>query len=770
MKYLLLCFFFTLQVLSVSAQKVGLVFSGGGAKGLAHIGVLKALEENNIPIDYITGTSMGGVIGAMYAAGYSPEEMEKIALSEEFQSWVSGRFDSDYRYYFKKKADNPAFFSANIKVDRGFQTSLRSSLVNDIPLNFALLELLGQASADARDNFDNLFVPFRCIVADIFSQKMIPIKNGSLVEAVRGTMTVPLVYRPIKVDGKYVFDGGLYNNFPVDVMMKDFSPEVIIGSNVSSKTYNEYPKENDEKLLNRSFTYMLLSKTDSTAIGENGIFIQPDLTSHSATNFSNIEEIIQSGYEATQAEIEAIRARIGRRISKVKVQEKRKAFKDRGSELAFDNIVVTGINPRQKQYVERVFRSDSNDLHLDNIKEGYYKLVADDNFESVYPRISYQNNTEVYDFELQVRPQKNFKVDFGGSISSRPISNIYLGLQYNFLRNYSYTFSTNFYAGRFYESAQGTARVDIPAPVPVYLETELTYNHWNYFNTSRISFNDVDPIFIEQSDRRAVLKTGIPLPGNGKVEAVGGYINFNDNFSPNNVFTSGDLLDQSRFNGMVLGLSAEKNTLNRKQYADHGFYLHLGAHYFQGEEKYQPGNIFRNESFFSEIQQRSMDHHWVRLKLSAEQFVFSTKNYSLGYVAEGVMSNKPNFSTYKSTILSAPAFFPLQDSKSLVLEKFRANTYAAIGLKNVLNLKKNLDLRVEGFVFQPLEEFKLEDYQSTNYGSVLAGRRYAASLGFVYHTPIGPISMSYNHYDDPAKRNGLIFHLGYLIYNKRSFE
>ncbi|HEY0895472.1 MAG TPA: patatin-like phospholipase family protein [Sphingobacteriaceae bacterium] len=770
MKHFLATVFLILHVLSVPAQQVGLVFSGGGAKGLAHIGVLKALEEQGIPVDYITGTSMGGIIGAMYAAGYSPEEMENIALSEDFQGWVTGRFESDYRYYFRKKAENPAFFSAKIKVEKGFQASIRPSLVNDIPLNFALLELLGQATANAGNDFNNLFVPFRCVVADVFSQKMIPVASGSLVEAVRGTMTVPLVYRPIKVDGQYVFDGGLYNNFPVDVMVNDFCPNVIIGSNVSSKTYNEYPKENDEKLLNRSFTYMLLSKTDSTALGKNGIFIQPDLEDHSATNFNNIEEIIQKGYEATLAEIEAMRTRILRRVSKAEVEERRRKFRQSGEELAFENIRVTGVGPRQKKYVESVFRPDSNDLRLDNIKDGYYKLVADDNFESVYPRISHQDKSDGYDFELEVRPQKNFKVDFGGSISSRPISNIYLGLQYNFLRNYSYTFSTNFYAGRFYESAQGTARVDFPSSVPVYLETELTYNHWNYFNTSKISIDDVDPIFIEQSDRRIVLKSGVPLPGNGKIEAIGGYINFHDNFSPNNVFTSGDLLDQSRFNGISLGLLAEKNTLNRRQYADHGIFLHLGANFYQGTERYQPGNIFRNESFYREISSRSLDRRWIRIKLSAEQYVLTTKRYSLGYVAEGVMSNKPSFSTYKSTILSAPAFFPLQDSKSLVLEKFRANTYAAFGLKNVVNLKKNLDLRVEGFVFQPLEEFKLQDYQSTEYGSVLAGRRYAATVGMVYHTPIGPVSMSYNHYDDPAKRNGVIFHLGYLIYNKRSFE
>ena len=770
MKYLLTTLFLTLQVLSLSAQQVGLVFSGGGAKGLAHIGVLKALEENNIPVDYITGTSMGGIIGAMYAAGYSPEEMEKIALSDEFQSWVSGRFDSDYRYYFRKKAENPAFFSAKIQVDKGFQATLRSSLVNDIPLNFALLELLGQATANARDDFNNLFVPFRCVVADVFSQKTISVRNGSLVEAVRGTMTVPLVYRPIKVDGQYVFDGGLYNNFPVDVMVQDFCPEVIIGSNVSSKTYNEYPSENDEKLLNRSFTYMLLSKTDSTTLGKNGIFLQPDLDDYSATNFNRIEEMIQKGYEATLAEIETIKGTIIRRVSKTELEERRQAFKYRNAALAFDNIVVTGINERQKKYVKGVFRPDSADLRLDNIKEGYYKLVADDNFETVYPRISYENQKDAYNFELQVRPQRNFRVDFGGSISSRPISNFYLGLQYNFLRKYSYTFSTNFYAGRFYESAQGTARVDIPSSLPFYLETELTYNHWNYFNTSRISINDVDPIFIEQSDRRVVLKSGIPMPGNGKIEAMGGFINFHDFFSPNNLFTTGDLLDRSRFNGIMLGLSGEKNSLNRRQYASQGFFFHLGASYYKGHEKYEPGNIFRNESFFSNLRGRDKDHQWFRARVTAEHYVLSTKNYSLGYLAEGVLSNKPNFSTYKSTLLSAPAFLPLQDSKSLFLENFRANAYAAFGLKNVLNFKKNLDLRLEGYVFQPLEAIKLSNYQIASPDQALSARRFAATIGMVYHTPIGPASISYNHYDDPGKRNGIIFHLGYLIYNKRSFE
>ena len=310
-----------------------MVFSGGGAKGLAHIGVLKALEENNIPIDYIVGTSMGGIVGGMYAAGYTPSEIETIALSADFQNWVSGHFKSEYRYFFNKKAENPSFITAKLQVDTGFRIKLRSNLINDVPLNFALLELYGQASAIARDNFNNLFVPFRCIVADVLSQEMIPVANGNLAEAIRGTFTVPLVYRPVKENDKYVFDGGLYNNFPVDVMKKDFKPDYIIGTNVSSKTFNDYPKEDDEKLMNRFLVYMFLSKTDSTSIGRNGTYIQPDLSDYGTTNFSPVAELIRKGYEATLADIPAIKEALGRSISNEELKKRRDEFKSRAPAL-----------------------------------------------------------------------------------------------------------------------------------------------------------------------------------------------------------------------------------------------------------------------------------------------------------------------------------------------------------------------------------------------------------------------------------------------------
>src|SRR5688572_28773127 len=157
----LLIFVLIFFALPLHAQKVGLVLSGGGAKGLAHIGIIKALEENNIPIDYITGTSMGGIVGAMYAAGYSPSQIEMVALSTDFQDWVSGRYNSDFSFFFQKKTTNPSVLTAKLSVDSNLRMSFRSNLINDIPLNFALMELFSQASAIAKDNFDQLFVPYR---------------------------------------------------------------------------------------------------------------------------------------------------------------------------------------------------------------------------------------------------------------------------------------------------------------------------------------------------------------------------------------------------------------------------------------------------------------------------------------------------------------------------------------------------------------------------------------------------------------------------------
>ena len=127
---------------SASAQKVGLVLSGGGAKGMTHIGIIRALEENGIPIDYITGTSMGAIIGSLYAMGYSPDEMEALLRSPDFKSWYSGTVEPKYAYYFKKSRSTPEFYNIRFSFKDSLRTKpqiLPTSMVNPIQMNLVFL-------------------------------------------------------------------------------------------------------------------------------------------------------------------------------------------------------------------------------------------------------------------------------------------------------------------------------------------------------------------------------------------------------------------------------------------------------------------------------------------------------------------------------------------------------------------------------------------------------------------------------------------------------
>jgi len=187
---------------------VALVLSGGGARGLAHVGVLKALEENNIPIDYIVGTSMGAIVGGFYAAGYSADQIEDIVSSQYFQDWVNGRIGDKFNYFYSKENPNSSWVSVNLQVDTALYTTFSSNLANDLALNLALAELLSQASEKSNYNFDSLFIPFRAMAADIFTQEQVVLKSGRLNEALRATSTVPFFYKPIRINSKFLFDGG----------------------------------------------------------------------------------------------------------------------------------------------------------------------------------------------------------------------------------------------------------------------------------------------------------------------------------------------------------------------------------------------------------------------------------------------------------------------------------------------------------------------------------------------------------------------------------
>lgn len=178
----------SMQVWSVSVesdsicqhQSVGLVLSGGGAKGIAHIGVIQALEDNDIPIDYITGTSMGAIVGGLYASGYTPDEMMELILSKDFSYWSTGQIDEQLVYYFAKGEPTPQMLSISIggRASGASKAKLPASLISPLPMNFAFMELFAGYTAQCDGDFDNLYVPFRCVASDVKNKHKIVFRSG----------------------------------------------------------------------------------------------------------------------------------------------------------------------------------------------------------------------------------------------------------------------------------------------------------------------------------------------------------------------------------------------------------------------------------------------------------------------------------------------------------------------------------------------------------------------------------------------------------------
>ena len=745
-------------------QKVGMVLSGGGAKGIAHIGVLKALEENEIPIDYMVGTSMGGIIGGCYAAGMSPNQIEEMILSPEFLDWINGRFEKDLIYYYYQDEENPSFMRLNLSLDSSFQVMFNSSLANDISLNFALAEKLAQPSAIAKNNFDSLFIPLRVMASDIFTQKEVVLSKGLLSDALRATQTVPLFYKPIRIDGKYLFDGGIYNNFPVDAAIETFKPDVIIGCNVSSKVFEEYPYGQDDKLLSKSLLYMILDKSDPSKIPASGIYIQPNLKPFTSFDFSKAKALIDSGYVQTLRQIPEIKQKISTRRNCEEVATARNKFNSRTPPLLVEKVTSEGFSKKQQRYINRFFNASGRLIPFSEIKSDFYKLVSEDYFNNVYPSFNFDPNSEHFSFNLVKRPHNNFKVDFGGVIATRNISNIFLGLNYYRFNNLLTHAEANFSAGNFYKSAQVKARIDLPNSGKFYLEPEALFNGWDYLETSDWLIADTPPTAVTRIDRKIGLNLGVPVGHKFRFVIDNSYINNRDQFSNENVLVSADTLDVLRLTGSKLGMSFSSNSLNRKQYASSGQRFNASLHWFWLRESLEPGTTSLRTAPIEDF------HSFLRARVTWEQYVKISGVYHMGYYFDGSVSNQSALANYQATMLNAPAFNPIQDSRTLILENFRAYNYVAGGLRNIFLIRKGLEARLEGYFFKPLQALSAGPNQETIISTDINEVYFAASANMVLHTTVGPVSLSVNYYDDNENQLGVLLHVGYLLFKKTSLE
>ncbi|GLS89476.1 patatin [Psychromonas marina] len=298
----LLAFLFLFSLSTVSANerpKVGLVLSGGGAKGAAHIGVLRVLEANKVPIDYIVGTSIGSYIGGWYALGFSPDQIEEIMFNTQ---WDKGYSDfiprEDLLYEDKQLRDK-----YNITVRLGYSDGTLK-MPSGLLLGQSALQLL-KLSTDAVgefDSFDDLAIPYRAVATDISSAKAVVLDHGSITQAMKASSTVPGALEPTEIDGRLLVDGGIINNMPVNVA-REMGADIIIAVDIGSPLLEQSQINSTVDVLNQLSNILTITTTDNqkSLLSDQDILIRPDIDELSTTDFSILAVALAKGEAAALA-------------------------------------------------------------------------------------------------------------------------------------------------------------------------------------------------------------------------------------------------------------------------------------------------------------------------------------------------------------------------------------------------------------------------------------------------------------------------------------
>ena len=763
-KALVLITFLLLLPMWVQAQKVGLVLSGGGAKGLTHIGIIRALEENNIPIDYITGTSMGAIVGSLYAMGYSPDDMEALLKSEDFKRWYSGEVEEEYMYYFKKNLPTPEFlnirlsFRDSLKIKPQF---LPSSVVDPVQMNLVFIDLYARATAACGGDFDKLFIPFRCVASDVYNKKQLVMKRGDLGDAVRASMSFPFMFKPIEIDSVLAYDGGIYNNFPTDVKRDDFHPDIIIGSVVATNPTK--PKEND---LMSQIENMVMQKTDYSIPDSEGIVMTFKYDDVNLMDFQRINELHDIGYNRTMSMMDSIKSRIHRRVNLDNIRLRRLVYKSNYPELRFKNILIEGANAQQQAYIKKEFHaSDDKEFTYEDVKRGYFRLLSGNMISEIIPHAVFNPEDDTYDLHLKVKLEDNISVRIGGNVSTTSSNQIYLGLSYQNLNYNAKEFTFDGQLGKIYNNVQLMGKIDFATSIPTSYRLIASISTFDYFKKEKLFSRNDKPAFNQKDERFVKLKVGLPFLSNKRAEFGVGAAKIQDRYFQKNVIDfDKDKYDKSTYSLFGGSISFNGSTLNSRQFPTQGAHEELVAQIFTGKECFYPGESSDNKKASEER------HSWLQLSYMKEKYHRMAEHWALGWYLKALYSSRNFSENYTATMMQAGEFAPTAHGQLMYNEAFRANQFVGVGVRPIYRFNQMFHVRGEFYGFMPIFPIERNSINKAYYGKAFSRFEYLGEVSVVCQLPFGAISAYVNHYSSPKREWNVGLTLGWQLFNYRFFE
>ncbi len=738
---------------------VGLVLSGGGAKGIAHVGVIKALEDNDIPIDCVAGTSMGAIVGSLYCCGWSPAEMMDFFTSTKFLDCSTGTIDPAYTYYFSQPEPTPKWAGINLSLNPSKDTGLLSqvmpsSLVNPQPMSIAFLEIFSPYTAQCGENFDNLFVPYRCVTSDIYHKHKVVLSHGSLGDCVRASMSFPLVYKPIEMDGVLMYDGGIYDNFPVNVMESDFNPEFIIGVSVSSP--DAKPKQGN---IYEQLEDMIIQNNDYSVPADKGIKIQVPVLDFGVLDFPEGPQIYEIGYRTGLAMVDSIKKRTSARRGLEAVEARRKEFCRSTPIIEYDSVAVTGATPRQARYLRFLFdRGLKRPFGMEQAQDAYYRAVTDGKIADLLPQNRLSKSTlyaAAHDTAthpilsrntllLETKVKNPWTVGVGGWITSSTHSMLYLTLGYHTLDFNSLDVDLNGWIGQSYYAGMLSGKFTLQSRVPSYLQIEGVVTRRKYYDQELLFFQEGSPTFITADEAFVRLNYAAALGRAGKAVAGIGYGHLTDRYYPDDVTnysTAGR--DRTSYRTLAMNLGVEWNRLNFMMYPSSGRMFSAGLTVTRDDTRHTSGE--------SGLTQK-LGTHWLgAVKFDWKRFFKLHENFNIGGALSGMGTITPLYEDYTSTLVHAHGFAPTPSTKNYFNPAFRNNNFVAFGAMPIWLPWSKFQLRGDFYGYLPIRCVERGADDMARYGSWFGGMQFIGEVAAVYNFPFAALSIYGNYLSSPAR-------------------
>lgn len=721
----------------VERPKLGLVLSGGGAKGMAHIGVIKAMEDAGLYPDYITGTSMGSIIGALYAIGYSADEIKEIYLGIKWETILTNDIPLD-KVAFEEKAFYGRYFIELPIQDK--KIDLPQGLIEGQELTMFLNKVT--RSVHGISDFHDLPIPFECVATDIEKGEAVVLRYGSLPLAMRASMSIPTFFTPTLIDSTLFVDGGLLRNFPVQEVI-DMGADIVIGVFVSNKLEKKEDLTSMVAVLAQS-TFVFSAHDSNQQKKLVDIYIEPDLTKFSSGSFWSGPEIIKQGEKAGREYLEVFKhlADSLNKFGPVRIPKKLHV----SNEYVFESILIEGNTKVPDELILGKLRiAEKEPIDIDELEKRINLLYGTLYFSKIFYKIDVANKQLV--IRVKEAPPGSIKVaahydnDNKAGININLTSRNFLFpssrfiMEYNLAQNPKFDLNYFKYLGKQQNMAMVFNTTWLSYELPGYWdENGEEKNNSKSGLASILKDNSLNSSFSFQGTYRSNVTFGI------KFEYI------NHSITPlilDSINVGGELVTFQKFttNDWGAQIYLKSNTFNKPYFPTKGIILDIGVNYIFDRNGYSNFKSNTLGDFKSNLAPDELIMTSLRLKSAIPIFEKLTFLYEIALTVSNGTDGLEDFPYNTFIGGSRPFGWSVYTYEATPTKRFEVLNYSAINLALQWGLRKNIYLTAKIDYLE--SEYPMKWISSSilteNIGSY--PRRLGFSGKLSYNSLIGPIEI-----------------------------